>query len=573
MPIVAMPDGTQVQFPDEMPKEQIRGLILQKFPDAGGQQQAAPAPAGGDTQPSPAFMDALAQIRARAPGAVSEASQPGMAEMSEMTTGFQKAPQEDTDRLVRANLEASKIQQMQGDKGILRQAAEQAGAGNLAGFADEAYSGTLGAGARMLRDGVGYGEAYKREQALLAAQKAKRNPIANVIGDIGGGLVLGSGLTTGGLTSGAGGVTAAMPSWGGLTLTGRGGSGLGKIAAGAGEGAAYGGVYGAGNASEGNRLEEAGKGAAIGGLTGGLLEGAGNAISWVASKSKLPVAPSIDELASATNDLYARSRAAGVTVNAPAFDHLANNMRLAAGQINEKLRPNTAGIVDDVMALKGRNVSLEELDELRQVVGQSMKRAQPQDVRTLTRMKTVIDHFADNVKPGDITGDIRGFDLIKEGRQLAARKAKAETIADLVETAKDGRSGVENGIVDGLRSLKKNKGRFNQFSKEEQRMITKIVRRASVHGGLRALGYLSPKSPLGAAIMGALGIGSGVVPAAIVAGTGMASRAAATALTRSKLGTLQNAVANGVVPKLPQLPNYLRPAISGATAGATGLLQ
>jgi hypothetical protein len=33
MPIVAMPDGTQVQFPDDMPKEKIRSLIEQKFPN------------------------------------------------------------------------------------------------------------------------------------------------------------------------------------------------------------------------------------------------------------------------------------------------------------------------------------------------------------------------------------------------------------------------------------------------------------------------------------------------------------------------------------------------------------
>jgi len=33
MTIVAMPDGTQVSFPDDMPPDQIRGLILQKFPD------------------------------------------------------------------------------------------------------------------------------------------------------------------------------------------------------------------------------------------------------------------------------------------------------------------------------------------------------------------------------------------------------------------------------------------------------------------------------------------------------------------------------------------------------------
>lgn len=38
MPIVRMPDGTQVRFPDEMPQEQIKGLIAQKFP------QVAPQP-------------------------------------------------------------------------------------------------------------------------------------------------------------------------------------------------------------------------------------------------------------------------------------------------------------------------------------------------------------------------------------------------------------------------------------------------------------------------------------------------------------------------------------------------
>lgn len=34
MPVVRMPDGTQVNFPDDMPKEKIRDLIATKFPDA-----------------------------------------------------------------------------------------------------------------------------------------------------------------------------------------------------------------------------------------------------------------------------------------------------------------------------------------------------------------------------------------------------------------------------------------------------------------------------------------------------------------------------------------------------------
>ena len=44
MPIVKMPDGANVSFPADMPADQIRGMILQKFPDAG--KAAAPDKGG-----------------------------------------------------------------------------------------------------------------------------------------------------------------------------------------------------------------------------------------------------------------------------------------------------------------------------------------------------------------------------------------------------------------------------------------------------------------------------------------------------------------------------------------------
>lgn len=40
MPIVEMPDGAQVQFPDEMPKEQIREMIASKFPEVSQSRKA-----------------------------------------------------------------------------------------------------------------------------------------------------------------------------------------------------------------------------------------------------------------------------------------------------------------------------------------------------------------------------------------------------------------------------------------------------------------------------------------------------------------------------------------------------
>lgn len=63
MPIVGMPDGAQVQFPDDMPKEQIRALILQKFPDAHKAAGEEPADHGlSERQKLSAAAKALSPI-------------------------------------------------------------------------------------------------------------------------------------------------------------------------------------------------------------------------------------------------------------------------------------------------------------------------------------------------------------------------------------------------------------------------------------------------------------------------------------------------------------------------------
>jgi len=53
MPVIRMPDGALVQFPDDMPADQIRGMILKKFPDAA--KKAAPE------EPSSSTLGAFAR--------------------------------------------------------------------------------------------------------------------------------------------------------------------------------------------------------------------------------------------------------------------------------------------------------------------------------------------------------------------------------------------------------------------------------------------------------------------------------------------------------------------------------
>lgn len=294
----------------------------------------------------------------------------------------------------------------------------------------------------------------------------------------------------------------------------------------------------AGQATKGTKAEPYARAAAA-------IVGGGFAAGSPRIPQKSPSATSSADLANETNRLYAASRAAGVTINAPSVDRLVNNIQMAAGRLNKDLRPNTAGVVDDALALKGKNLSLEELDEFRQVVGNSMARAQPQDVRTLTHIKKMVDNFADNVKPADIQGDIRGFEFIKEARKLNARKAKAEILSDLMERAKNQATGYENGLVIQLRALANNKDKLRAFSPQEQKLILSVVRRPTAHGVLRAMGMLAPNSTFGG--IAGLGIAgsTGLIPGLVASGTGAAARYGAGMLTNRKMDLLQRSVSSG----------------------------
>lgn len=445
--------------------------------------------------------------------------------------------------------------------GILSAITGGSEAGLMGGFDDEIGAAMIAPVRATINylggEGFDLGESYRSLRDEKQAQKEKRReqyPVTSLAGEVMGGLALGG--------------SAARH---GLTMVGRSLPGVGKTGAAALEGAAYGGVYGAGEAEPGERLEGAATGATVGAVTGAGLERVGRGLANRAARKAAPAAQSSEELSAQARVLYQQADNAGITIKAPAVDKLAARVSGVAGRINKDLRPNTAGIVDDVLSLRGKNVTLQELDELRQVANLSMKRAQPQDERTLLLVKNAIDDFADSLKAGDITGDVGGIQLIKQAREVWSRKAKTEIIEDIVEKAKNQATGFENGLVSQFRALANNKAKMKAFTPAEREMIKKIVRRGSAHGILRALGMMAPNSTFGGLMTGGVGVGAGIIPGAAVAGTGMAARSGAGALTRGKVNNLQQAVSTGQPPAINMLPNRVSPLIPGGVAGTEGV--
>ena len=171
----------------------------------------------------------------------------------------------------RARQEADKLESLNLPQSTIASALASGGSFS---FADE-VSSAVNAPFRAIRDRVGLGEAYKREHALQNEQLRRMREKDGVLftaGEIAGGLGTGSGLAKGG-----------------LSLVGRAaGKGLGaRAAAGLGDGAIYGGLYGAGtsDANLQDRVAGATFGAATGAATGAALplagagvRGAGNAV-------------------------------------------------------------------------------------------------------------------------------------------------------------------------------------------------------------------------------------------------------------------------------------------------------
>ena len=496
------------------------------------------------------------------------------AEMGKFMQGVNqqfKAPQRDIDTNVRANMEATKLNDMWGDSAF-RAASQSIDSGALFGFDDEIKAG-FGVPIRMLRDRVGSSEAYTREKALQDELKARRredHPVASMVGEIAGGI-------------GTGGMLAK----GGATLIGLNVPILGRTGAAAAEGAAYGGLYGAGEAESGDRLGGAARGAAIGGVTGGVLSKAGDIVAnRLAAKATEAATPTVEAMRAQESALFDAARNTGAIVKPQAMNKLIGNMQAAAGRLNPNLRQKTAGMVDDLISMKGRGADIQAIHELRQEIGQSMINADPQDVRTLSRMMSVLDSFIDNAKPGAMVGGPQALGTLREAINLSSRRFKAERISRLldladVKTGQYTQSGMMNAIRSEASTLYKQiiDGRVKGFTGEEIAIIRQLAKTEQSSKAVKLIAKLAPRGVvsmgMGSGLMGAAGAAIGgpvgaAAGAAIPAGMGaVAARSADRAALDAARGLL-GSISRGGPPQ--QAVNRLGKYVPLAAPTATELL-
>lgn len=408
--------------------------------------------------------------------------------------------------------------------------------GTTFGFGDELRGVVQGGIAAM--QGGDFGDTYKRsvDQSRNALDFQRReNPVGAVAAEVAGAIP--TGIAAGG------------------QLAGRGASTLGRMASGAGVGAAQGATYGAGAA--GDSLEERAQGAAFGGAAGAALGGA------------IPLAergfkglfgrvgaamPEIDDLYAAKNAAYAKVDKSGFRYTQQQFDDLVNDIyrRVGAGDID----PNPDGAhkmaISMLNRLNGRNppTTLSQLDDLRQVIRRDViDGGSKADGHFGQMMLDAIDDFIDTAGGSAEIGAAR-----------AAHKTlrKSELLADAVEKARlnaasSGSGGnIDNALRQQIKQILTNPSRVRSFTKAEREAMKKIVEGGgSLQGLLRLVGKLSPS---GNGLMAALGIGATAANPmlAVPIGAGIAAKTVADGATKAGVRALERSVRTGAGAAVPR---------------------
>lgn len=445
------------------------------------------------------------------------------------------------------------------------------GKGMFDAFTDSAAFGFGGelAGVESALTGGSYDGA---REAFNADRQAFRetNPVLSTASDLGGAVA-----------------TALGAGRAGLTLLGR-GSGTAANNAGRAtlEGAAYGGLYGAG-ANDDDRMDGAMWGAGAGGAAGGVIGGIASLLTRNSTAATArQAAPTVDDLKDAANAAYGRAGAA--PVNLDQFDDFAMNVYQTLPDLgyNSKLHPRVAAVLEQMenITKSGTTPSMRTLEQFRRLVGNAAAAQTPDERRIATSLIDALDNYMDaaatRAAATGATGAREALDATAEGRQLWSRAKKVEMVEDAFtratnRAATSGTGGnVDNAIRQNIRAILDNPKKRRGFTQDEIDAMTRVVRGEPVQNVLRMIGRLSPETGL-LSMAGNLATGAGAAatmnPLLLAPGAlGFAAKRIADRSTQANIDALIPLIAGGgAIPPQRQLSPATQ-AVIRALSGQSG---
>lgn len=218
---------------------------------------------------------------------------------------------------------------------------------------------------------------------------------------------------------------------------------------------------------------------------------------------RIKTAPSAEELAVKSNQLFDVAKNAGIEINPKDFS---SNMKQIAKSLEDigydpELHPDIATVIK---RLTDPNVpkDFNKIKALRTMIG-DLQNADTKLKRSIaTNLKEDLDSYLSTIPDSSVTsGSKEGLKAWKEARDVYSRMSKAEIFDEMLENAqldksKFTMSGVENSLAQQLRQLAKNNKKMRLFTDEEQEAIKQAAKGSTLQNLLKFYGRFSPTGPV-----------------------------------------------------------------------------
>ena len=218
-------------------------------------------------------------------------------------------------------------------------------------------------------------------------------------------------------------------------------------------------------------------------------------------QQRIKAAPSKEELAARSSQLFKQAKESNVELNAKDFS---NTMKTIGKELREegydpRLYPKLDVAFSELQNAKMPK-DFNELRTLRKFIQGAQKSADPEERRLATDLKNRFDDYVMNIPETSIkTGGKEGLEAWKEARNVYSRMSKSEMFDEMLDNAQLDRSkfsmsGIENSLAQQLRQLAKNDKKMRMFTAEEQAAIRAAAEGGNVQNVLRLFGKFAPTS-------------------------------------------------------------------------------
>lgn len=298
----------------------------------------------------------------------------------------------------------------------------------------------------------------------------------------------------------------------------------------------------------------------------------GGALGAKAIPSQSPARLTADDIRSQSANAYKQADLQGGILKSNITDDFVNKATQAMPQsaVGKMVlgETSTSKLIDRLQGLRGKNMSLNEAQEVDQGLGELINNNV--DIRTgklnadgnrLHNIQQSLRDSIDNAVDTDVIGGKAGFDKLSEARQLWSQSAKLRDVENIITRA-EMTDNPATTIKTGFRNLSNNKSRMRGFTQEDAQLIKNAAESGVVTDALRTFG-----SRLIPAISAATG--GGFTGTAAAAAGSLASRSGATRLQVGKANKVAESIAgrNPVNNKQPGLNVNSNIPIAAAASG------